>query len=768
MRNKFQIPLLLAVALTTTACLASDLTRDAGSNGHSPIERPRFTVELMTDWKHIRRDQSDAEQIDFDDREWSVVNLPHSFNASDGADGGGHYRGIAWYRKSIDIPSSLSAKQIWIQFEGVSFTADVYVDGVLVGPQHQGGFSTFNYDVTSHLTPGRHIIAIRVDNSRRLEKRMPPPAGDYTKAGGIYRDVRLIAVNAVHVALNETVAELNAGVATPGVYWTATSLSTETVKVLAKTSLDNQSDEPRIVEINALLIDHQGRVCMKQVATCNLPPRASGVVVDLDGSLMNPRLWNGRIDPYLYRAVIELRDHENGQLLDEVHQRLGLRSFSFDPQRGFILNGQPYPLNGVNAHQDERGKGWARSDKTIRRDIDFILEMGATVVRTSHYPANQAFYDYADETGLIVYTEIALNGTTSGGKVPNTEEFLHASRDQMRELIRQNYNHPSIAMWGLYNEIDSRPSTLRVVSDLQGLAKEEERYLGNLTADEEPTRRTTAATWSGFDRLGSITDTIGLNRYYGWYKALPVEVGLTNDLDALREKHPHACVGIAEYGGGSSVHQHEPWDPARFLEAPNDKNALWHSETRQAWIHEQWWKSLQPREYLCYRLIWQMFDSAADGRNEGDRPGINDKGLVTDDRKVKKDAYYFYKANWNDTNRAWGNLPTLHIVDRRWTQRPSNLVQVRAYTNLGVPTLTLNGSLLGEMMPVGTNAYVMDLTLREGDNVVEAAANHGGHQLRDRVTWSYLPKSVDSSVTLGRPPENVVETSTSSPPTSAN
>jgi beta-galactosidase len=563
------------------------------------------------------------------------------------------------------------------------------------------------------------------------------------------------------VALNEGTSDVNAGIASPGVYWTAVKSTRESAHIQARVVLENQSDEAKTVDVVGLLYNRSGAVCLQQKKRCILEPRASGVRVDVKATLEQPRHWNGRIDPYLYDSTVEVRDHYNGQLLDVVHQRVGFRSFSFDPERGFILNGQPYPLYGVNAHQDERGKGWARSDQDLRRDVDLILEMGATIVRTAHYPANQAFYDRADETGLIVYTELAINGTTTGGTVPEGDPFLRAARDQMRELICQNYNHPSIVLWGLYNEINSNQNSQKVIRNLQELTKDQERLLGDLATNDEPLRKTTAATWSGFDDLASITDTIGFNRYYGWYKAVPVDVGLANDIDKLQQGHPTACIGIAEYGGGGSVHQHEAWDPERFLDAPNDKkNVLWHSETRQAWIHEQWWKSIAPRNYLCYSLIWQMFDSAAINRNEGDRPGINDKGLVTDDRKVKKDAFYFYKANWNDPLRSWANRPTLHIVDGRWRQRTSNQVLVRAYSNLETPRLALNGKQLGEMTPVGMHTYQMELTLVPGDNTVEITAQFGPLERRDRVIWSYYPSDL-GSVTLQEQPACAIKTKTS-------
>ena len=713
-----------------------------------PTEQ-RIFIPIMDHWRHATGEQLGAEAIDFDDSTWTAVDLPHSYNAADGADAGGYYRGSAWYRKSIVVPEELNGKRIWLQFEGVSFTADVYIDGVRVGPQHRGGFSTFNFDVTSYLPAGSHMIAVKVDNSRALEKTMPPQAGDYTKAGGIYRDVYLVAVDPVHISLSERLGDTGTNIATPGVYWTTTKITRDSAVVSAKVKLHNQAATPRTVDVIASVTEgDRGAEQWQKVSICNLGAGVSEHTCDLSGTIKHPRLWNGRIDPYCYDAKVEIRDHDTGLLLDDLHQRLGIRFFVVDPQRGFVLNGTPYPLRGANAHQCELADGWARADARFERDIDLMLEMGATIVRTSHYPPNQAFFDYADRKGLVVYTEVAINGTTSGGLVPSGSNFLNASRDQMRELVRQNYNHPSIFMWGLYNEINSSRSAMAVIRNLQSLTKEEERALGNLDPTVEPMRKTTAATWGGMDRLATITDTIGLNRYYGWYIATPVEEGLAHELDRMHQDRPTVPIGIAEYGGGANVQQHETFDPVVFATAPDDKrNNQWHSETRQAWIHEEWWKSLESRDFLCYCLVWQMFDSASDGRHEGSQPGINDKGLVTADRSIRKDAYYFYKANWNDPSRSWANKPTLHIADRRWTKRNRDQVQVRAYSNLRTPNLSLNGKYSGEMHSVGNNTYVLDVTLRKGQNVIEVSADDCGRQYKDKVLWNYRLDEVDTSAT---------------------
>jgi beta-galactosidase len=729
------------IVLISIAALGSPLVAIAVGDTFQVPENPRTVIPINDHWRHSTSDMANAQAIDFDDSAWSIVDLPHSYNAADGADGGGYYRGIAWYRKTLVVSPELAGKQLYLQFDGASFATDVYIDGVPVPPRHNGGFSRFNYDVTHQLPPGAHLIAVKVDNSAALERQMPPQGGDYTKAGGIYRDVRLLAVDPIHFALQESLADTNHAIASSGIYCTATNVTSTAADFLIKSKLDNQSAISRNVDVNSFVVDAQGTVCWQQHTECSLPAGQVEFVTDQTAPIDHPHLWNARIDPFLYDVYVEIRDHDSHSLVDLVHQSCGIRSFVVDAQRGFLLNGEHYDLHGASAHQDELGKSWARSAEDIRNDIDLMLEMGATVVRTSHYPANPAFYDYADRTGLIVYTEVPINGTTFKGSVPSGVEFLNATRDQMRELIRQNYDHPSIIAWGLFNEISSNPDTLTLIENLQNLTKEEERSLGNLNAQQEPMRRTTAASWNRtYGQLEAILDTVGFNRYYGWYQQTLAADGVPLDFDVIHAAHPTIPIGISEYGAGANVHQHGTMGFAQAgAQAENPSRSQWHPEERQTTNHEQWWTELAARDYLWYKLVWQMFDSASDGRNEGGQKGINDKGLVTSDRKTKKDAYFFYKANWNDPNRAWANEPTLYVAERRWAERTANSVQVKVYSNVGPPTLSLNDVSLGEMPSSGFATYTMTIELAGGKNNVEVSATHNRQRITDKVVWTYLP-----------------------------
>jgi beta-galactosidase len=725
------------LVLISIAALGSPWSPSAVGETFQVPENARTVIPMNDRWRHSTGDFANAQAIDFDDSAWSLVDLPHSYNAADGADGGGYYRGTAWYRKTIVVPPELTGRKLYLQFDGASFATDVFVDGASVPPRHNGGFSRFNYDVTPLLPAGTHLIAVKVDNSAALERQMPPQGGDYTKAGGIYREMRLLAVDPVHFALQEFLADTNHAIASPGIYCTATKVTSSSADLLIKAKLDNQSDVSRNIDVDSWVVNSEDAICWHQHAECNLLAGQLEQVVDQTGSIDHPHLWNARVDPFLYDVYVEIRDHDTHSLIDMIHQFLGIRSFEIDPQQGFLLNGKHYDLHGACAHQDELGKSWARSPEDFRNDVDLMLEMGATVVRTSHYPTNQAFYDYADRTGLIVYTEVPINGTTFQGTVPSGNEFLNATRDQLRELIRQNYDHPSIVAWGLFNEISSNPDTLNLIENLQSLTKEEERSLGNLDARQEPMRRTTAASWNGtYGALESNLDTVGFNRYYGWYQpTLPAD-GVPPDLDAIHAAHPTVPIGVSEYGAGANVHQHGTSDSAQ-AGPENPSRSQWHPEEGQTVCHERWWAELAARDYLWCKLVWQMFDSASDGRNEGGQKGINDKGLMTADRKIKKDAYFFYKANWNDPHRKWANQPTLYIADRRWSTRPTNIVRVKVFSNLGAPSLSLNDTAYGKMTSDGFAIYSMDVELVNGENTIEVSAPQGETPMSDRIVWTY-------------------------------
>jgi beta-galactosidase len=417
-------------------------------------------------------------------------------------------------------------------------------------------------------------------------------------------------------------------------------------------------------------------------------------------------LWNGRRDPYLYTARVELRS--SNEVVDSVEQPLGLRFYSVDPDNGFLLNGRPYHLHGVNRHQDFMGKGWAISDADMDRDISIIKELGATVVRCAHYQHSDYFYSLCDAAGILVWAEIPQVNV-----IRDTPEFENTSRNQLLDLIRQNINHPSIFVWSLGNEIGSGSDD----------PHRELQNLNALAAGEDPTRPSIEATMTDArPQMNKIPDLLGWNIYPGWYRGAKEDYG--HQLDTLRESSRHGGFCVSEYGAGANPAQHEQ-NPAQPKPA-----SQWHPEEWQAELHETAWAAMKKRPFVWGAFVWCMFDFAVSARHEGGVEGLNDKGLVTRDRKIKKDAFYFYKANWSDE-------PVLYIASRRFTARTNAITDVKVYSNAKEPQLFINGVSQGGR-DGGENAVFIwkNLTLSPGENKISARAQAGGQALADECVWN--------------------------------
>ncbi|MFT3789212.1 MAG: glycoside hydrolase family 2 TIM barrel-domain containing protein [Tepidisphaeraceae bacterium] len=677
---------------------------------------PRVTVDLGSGWRFLRADPAGAAGVAFDDSAWSSVTVPHTWNALDGQDGGSNYaRGIGWYRKSITLPASLANKSVSLRFDGSSMATDVYIDGALIG-SHGGAFAAFQFDVTTALAgAGTHVLAIKVDNSSSLNNVLGPQSIDFTLDGGIYRKLSLVGVGSSHVALDDF--------ASPGVYFSASGVSTASAMIQVKTVVDNDLASTRSLLVRSVLADADGTI-----AAINESPQSVGanasVSLTQSATVSNPHLWNGRLDPYRYDLFVEVRDIGTGQLLDLVKQKVGIRSYSVNATQGFMLNGQRYDLHGVSIHQDRLNKGWALSDADIRQDIDLLVEVGATFLRTSHYQQAPLLYDLADEKGIVVWSEVPNVGSGNSGVVPATSEFLAAQQQQMRELIRQNYNHPSIVVWGTYNEISDNAGNRSVVTALNDLAHA-----------EDPTRLTTGASWNGsVGTLEKITDVVAYNRYYGWYYGTANQLGSL--LDSMHSASPTTLIGMSEYGAGAALSQHQLNPPTPTA------GGLWHPEEYQNTLHEQTWPLLATRTWLWARTLWNMFDFGVDGRNEGDTPGRNDKGLVSYDRTTKKDSFYYYKANWSAE-------PFAYITSRRWSQRTTAVTELKVYSNLTSVSATLNGVSLGALTSSGYGVWKLpSITLATGNNTIVVTGTRNGQTFTDTVVWTYRAPVVPSSADI--------------------
>ena len=653
----------------------------------------REQVVLAAGWLFAIGEHPAAAEPSFDDSGWTRVTLPHTFDVGESGDGS-YYRGPAWYRRAFDVAGITPGRRLYVQFDGAALVANVYLNGRPIC-RHEGGHAAFRCDLTEALRPGRNLLAARVDNSP--SRVVSPLGGDFTVFGGLYRPVSLIEADLLHFDLFDN--------GSPGVYARTAAIDPVAAEISVEAKVANDGARLRRTPVTVRVLDAAGQEVARASTILEVPShRIRNAALNM--RLPSPRLWDGVRDPYLYRVVARI-----GEAGDEVAVPLGIRSFAFDPERGLLLNGRPYRLHGVNLmHSARPGKGTAVTGAEVAEDFAIIREMGATGVRLVHFQHPQAAYDEADRLGLPVWTEIGING-----EIEDTPEFRANAAQQLRELIAQNYNHPSVVLWGIGNEVYAdEPKVERVLRGLHETARE-----------ADPSRPTVYAHCCQADDhpKAMVTDVIGFNRYFGWY---PDQPGTTIGQWAERfhSAHPERPFAVSEYGAGASIlHQEDP--PGPVVPASG-----WHPEQFQALYHEKNWLELKDKPYLGGTFVWVAFDLASAGRNEGDRRGINDKGLVTYDRKVRKDAWYWYQA-W------WSERPMLHITSRRFTQRPNPAVTVKAYTNVEAATLVVNG------VPVGTRRaenriLIWPVTLRPGANEIEVRAAAGGEVLFDRVTWTYL------------------------------
>ena len=570
---------------------------------------------------------------------WNWVNLPHTWNNIDGQDGGNDlYRGTAFYAKELEKMDLPKADRYFLEIQGANSSAILYVNGKKLA-NHDGGYSTWRVDITDVLED-KNLFVFELDNS--ANDRVYPQNADFTFYGGLYRNVNIIAVNESHFDLEYYGA--------PGIKVTPEVVG-ENAKVEVEVFVKNVKENQKLIYT---LKDAEGNVVVEQETP------ASQTVASLE--IENVHLWHGRKDPYLYTAEVYLKSED--EVLDNVSTRFGCRTFEIHPENGFILNGEEYPLRGVSRHQDRWGVGNALLKEHHDEDMDLICEVGATTIRLAHYQHDQYFYDLCDERGMVVWAEIPYISSY----MPNGRENTIS---QMKELVAQNYNHPSIVVWGLSNEI-----TIGGEDDPDLV--ENHRILNDLVHEMDKTRLTTIACVSMCsmdNEYVQIPDVVSYNHYFGWYGGDTSQNGPW--FDEFHAKHPNIPIGCSEYG----------------CEALN-----WHTsnpeqgdytEEYQAYYHEELIKQFFTRKYMWATHVWNMFDFGADARNEGGENGQNHKGLVTFDRKYKKDSFYAYKAWLSDD-------PFVHICSKRYVDRVEETTKVTVYSNQPEVELFANGVSLGK------------------------------------------------------------------------
>ena len=642
----------------------------------------RHVINLNHRWKFIREDAGLPSAYP---AQWQDVDLPHTWNAVDGHDGGGsYYRGRCWYAKTFQTPKQpLPGGRVYVEVLAAGQQAAVYVNG-REAAYHEGGYSIFRADVTDLcVEEGENLLAVACDNSAK--DSVYPQSADFTFYGGLYRGVNLISVPSTHFDLDYCGG--------PGLKVTPKPCACGGAKFELESWVANPDENFTVMYS---IQDAGGR----EVASAVRPAGSAKVTV----AVPNARRWSTG-DPYLYTVTATLQ--RRNEAYDEVSVQAGVREFSCDPQKGFILNGVATPLRGVSRHQDKLYQGSALTREDHFEDARIIKELGANTIRLAHYQHSQDFYDACDQLGFIVWAEIPFIS------VFNKDPAAHDNCvSQLRELIVQNYNHPSICFWGISNEI--------LIGGISEKLVENHRELNDLAHELDPTRLTTIAHVSMTPADGPmhhITDVESYNHYFGWYGGKMEDNGPW--LDKFHAEHPDICLGLSEYGCEGIVTYHGP--------VPACKD---YSEEYQALYHEHMAKVLSERPWIWSSHVWNMFDFGCAARNEGGVAGRNNKGLVTMDRKTKKDSYFIYKAYWN-------REPMVHICGRRYAQRAGETTEIRVYSNQCEVELLINGRSVGRQ--VADKVFVFDAALEPGFNIVAAKAG----DVKDSITLEKVEREPD-------------------------
>ena len=577
----------------------------------------RKTLPIHDNWLFSKLSPGDAAE---------TVTLPHTWNAVDGQDGGNdYYRGTCYYTRQLTKPETNPGDEVWLEFLGAAHTCEVFLNGVKLA-HHEGGYSTFRVKLEG--LKEENTLVVSVDNSDN--DRVYPQKADFTFYGGLYRGVNLIVVPASHFELDYC--------GTPG------------IKV---TPVVNLEEKNAVVTVETWQTKAES-VTMEAAGQAVTVPSVAGYA-KAEFTIENVHLWNGIDDPHLYTATATLPSG------DSVSTRFGCRKFEIDPQKGFILNGRSYPLRGGSRHQDCKGVGNALTIEHHKQDMEIIREMGCNTLRLAHYQHAQEFYDLCDEYGMVVWAEIPYITMHMKNGRANT-------LSQMEELVVQNYNHPSIAVWGLSNEITA-------ASAVNEELLENHRALNDLCHKLDSTRPTTMANVFMLEiesPILEIPDVNSYNLYFGWYLG---ELEQNDEFfDEYHAKYPDRCIGFSEYGADANPQ----------YQSPNPEKGDY-SESYQAVYHEHMLDMIEARPWLWATHIWNLFDFAADGRDEGGKHGENQKGLVTFDRQTKKDAFYLYKAHWNKKE------PFVHIAGGRYVDRPEPVTEIKVYSNQTEVTLSVDG-----------------------------------------------------------------------------
>lgn len=680
-------------------CLACLWLMNSGAAAQ-PVQSPRQVITLSDGWEY-RPVSSVGKKAPF-----TPVAIPHTWNV-DYIPGTTLYnRETMVYQRPLNITGEMKGKRLFLYFEGVNSAAHVFMNRRTVG-EHLGGYTAFCFEITNQVKPGENLLEVWVSNAYRTD--VLPISGDFNVYGGIHRPCHLI--------VTEQDCITPSFYASPGVFIHQQSISEEKAEIVVESLLSLKGNGQGLT-LKTTVTD----AADKQVAVSEVPVTDS--VVKQAIRIEHPVLWNGKKNPYLYHVAVEL--YEGDRLKDKVLQRTGFRYFSVDTDKGFFLNGDYLNLYGFCRHEDVAGKASALEQEDYLLDMELIKETGATAMRLAHYPHAEPMYDLSDENGIILWTEIPMCGP--GGQAftgyVETEGFKNNARQAVKELVYQKFNHPSICFWGIFNEI--------LVSDGKKFVEYDNpisftKELNALFKSIDSSRLTALATCVDQTYYLGCSDLIAWNKYFGWYKDAAPSV--SKFFDQAHDTSKGQPVGVSEYGAGASIHHHQ-WP----LVQEDRADSHFHPEEAQAYCHEGNWDAFRKRPFLWAKFIWVFADYQTYMRQEGDTDGFNDKGLLTYDRKTKKDAFFFYKANWNPE-------PMVYITSRRFVRRTNPQTDVKVYSNLSEVTLYVNGKKQGTMKPDEMRRIIWkDIKLDKGQNDIRVEGKSGKTIQVDTCVWYYLDK----------------------------
>ncbi|MDL2223363.1 beta-galactosidase [Bacteroidales bacterium OttesenSCG-928-M11] len=667
-------------------------------------DKNRITENFNIGWEFRKENNPDT-------LDWQTISIPHTWNNIDMQTlRNDFYAGTAYYRKTYTPNLSLKGKRIFLRFEGVASTAEVFINKSFAG-NHQGGYSAFAIDISSLLEFGKeNEILIKVDNTSRPDV-IPVNHRLFGVYGGIYRPVELIITEKINIAVTDY--------ASPGIYISQNNVSEESAEIQIKAKIDNKTGKQENILINYSIHNKENNLVLNHKIPIQLLPQGRREIIQ-DFKINKPHLWQGLEDPYLYKVTVRLI--KDNHIIDEVIQPLGLRHFELKASDGMYLNGKKVPMYGVCRHQDWWQLGSALNNEQHDIDLSIIKEIGATTIRLAHYQQSEYFYSKCDSIGFMIWAEIPFVNRATTQEGPN-------ARQQLVELIRQNYNHPSIYVWGLHNEVyKPHEYTIALTSDLNDLAK-----------TEDPNRYTVQV--SGYNKIdhpvNNNADIQGINQYFGWYNG--TLDSLQTWVERAEQNFSDFKVIFSEYGTEANINQQREEVSNRGDCCGFEKD---YNESFSTRFHEEHWNIISKHPFLIASYIWNTFDFATPMSSQGMVESRNMKGLVTFDRKVKKDPFYWYKANWSKE-------PVLYITQRRVVNRGNKITPITVYSNIGTPQLFVNNKEIINFGMGYTDVHYIfpDIQLQEGENIIEVKVEKDKQLYNDRIIWNYSEeyKNLDNS-----------------------